>query len=396
MYGYGGQVLACRRGLGQFAPMTDVQITGLCPPRFQAVRDAFTANFADGGELGARFSLAQNGQIVVDLMGGHADRARMRAFDETTLCSIFSVSKAIAGLLVARLVDAGKLDYAQTVASIWPEFAQAGKGAITIEQALSHQAGLSGFPGPMEPSVWFDWDAVCAKLAAMAPLWPPGTASGYHPVTFGFLAGEIFRRVDGRHLIQAIREDLAEPLGLDLWLGLPDAEKPRKADIAKPREMPKFGPVTEPIRAAFLAPWALPQGNRPSDLEHTEVLSANTYATAESLARLASVWACDGLVGGQRLLSPGMAEKMTAPRTWGRDLVLPFDLSWGAGILRNDPVGVYGPGQQTVGHSGWGGACLFADPESGVSGAYVMNKQSAELIGDPRAVRLIEAAYKEL
>ena len=396
MCGYGGWVLARKRRHGQFGPMTDVEITGLCPPRFHAVREAFAANFADGGELGARFSLAQNGEIVVDLMGGHADRARSRAFDATTLCSIFSVSKAIAGLLVARLVDAGKLDYGQTVASVWPEFAQAGKGAITIEQALSHQGGLSGFLAPMDPSLWFDWDAVCAKLAAMAPLWPPGTASGYHPVTFGFLAGEIFRRVDGRHLNQAMREDLAEPLGLDLWLGLPEPERPRKADIAKPRDLPKFGPVTEPIRAAFLAPWALPQGKRPTDLEHTEVLSANTYATAESLARLASVWACDGLVGEHRLLSPGMVEKMCSPRTWGRDLVLPFDLSWGAGILRNDPVGVYGPSQQTVGHSGWGGACLFADPESGVSGGYVMNKQSSELIGDPRAVRLIEAAYQGL
>ena len=376
--------------------MTDVAIIGLCPPRFQAVRDAFTANFADSEELGARFSLTQNGEIVVDLMGGHADRARTRPFDETTLCSIFSVSKAIAGLLIARLVDAGKLDYGQTVASVWPEFAQAGKGAITIEQALSHQAGLCGFTEPMEPSLWFDWDAVCAKLAAMAPLWPPGTASGYHPVTFGFLAGEIFRRVDGRHLNQAIREDLAEPLDLDLWLGLPETEKPRKADIAKPRDLPMFGPVTEPIRAAFLAPWALPQGKRPADLEHSEVLSANTYATAKSLARLASIWSCDGLASGHRLLSPGLVVRMCGPRTWGRVLVLPFDLSWGAGILRNDPVGVYGPGRQTVGHSGWGGACMFADPERGVSGAYVMNKQSSELIGDRRAVRLIEAAYEGL
>jgi CubicO group peptidase (beta-lactamase class C family) len=372
---------------------SDLDIRGICPPQYEAVREAFTANFAAGEELGARFCLAQDGKIVVDLMGGHADRARTRLFDESTVTSIFSVSKAIAGLLVARAVDAGKLSYEQPVAEIWPEFAQGGKGEITVEQVLSHQAGLPGFPEEMDPAIWFDWDAVCAKLAAMAPMWPPGSASGYHPVTFGYLAGEIFRRADGRTLGTAIREDLAGPLGIDLWLGLPDAEKPRKAEIAKPKSMPKFGGDTAPVRAAFLNKSALPQGKRPDDLQHTEILSANTYATAASLAKLASVWAMDGEVDGVRLLSAGMADRMCAPRTWGRDLVLPFDLSWGAGILRNDPVGVYGPGMQTVGHSGWGGACLFADPESGLSGAYVMNRQSAELIGDPRAVRLIEAAY---
>lgn len=373
--------------------MTDIDIRGVCPPQYEAVREAFAANFEDGEELGARFCLAQDGQIVVDLSAGFADRARTQPFDRTTVASIFSVSKAIAGLMIARLVDAEKLAYDQPVADVWPDFAAAGKADVTVEQVLSHQAGLPGFPEDTDPAIWFDWDAVCAKLAAMAPMWPPGSASGYHPVTFGYLAGEIFRRVDGRTLGAAIREDLAQPLGLDLWLGLPDEVKPRKADILKPRSMPVFGGDTPPVRAAFLNKSALPQGKRPDDLQHTEILSANTYSTAESLAKLASVWAMDGLVGEARILSPGMAEKMCAPRTWGRDLVLPFDLSWGAGILRNDPVGVYGPGKQTVGHSGWGGACLFADPETGMSGAYVMNRQSAHLIGDPRAVRLIEAAY---
>ena len=376
--------------------MSDVQIRGLCPPSFEAVRTAFSANFDNGGELGARFCLAQDGEIVVDLMGGFADRTRTRVFDETTLASIFSVSKVVAALLVARLVDAGKLDYGQTVASVWPEFAQAGKEAITIEQALSHQAGLPGFVEPMDPSLWFDWDAICSRLAAIAPLWPPGTSSGYHPVTFGYLAGEIFRRVDGRHMAEAIRQDLSEPLGLDLWLGLPESETRRKAEIQKPRDMPKFGAASVAVTAAFLAPWALPAGKRPDDRRPSDVLSGNTYATAHSLARLAAALACDGVIGSHRLLSPGMAEKMCRPRTWGQDLVLPFELSWGAGVLRNDPVMVYGPGRQTVGHSGWGGACLFADPETGVSGAYVMNRQSSHLIGDPRAVRLIEAAYEGL
>ncbi|WP_422576798.1 serine hydrolase domain-containing protein, partial [Phenylobacterium sp.] len=194
------------------------------------------------------------GETIVDLWAGHADRQRTRPFDDKTLTTIFSSTKAIAALLIARLVDSGKLDYGQTVASVWPEFAQVGKGEITVEQAMSHQAGLSGFPDPMEPSLWFDWEAICAKLAAMAPLWPPGTASGYHPVTFGYIAGEIFRRVDGRTMGAALRQDLAIPFDLDLWIGLPDSEHGRAADMQRPNGPAKFGEVNAATRAAFLTP----------------------------------------------------------------------------------------------------------------------------------------------
>src|SRR6202008_2948346 len=142
--------------------------------------------------------------------------------DDRTLVPVFSTTKALAALLVARSVDAGRLAYDQPVAEIWPEVGQAGKSAITVEQAPSHQAGLSGSPDKMDAALWFDWDAICAKLAAMAPLWPPGTASGYHPSTFGYIAGEIFRRATGRTMGTALREDLAQPFGLDLWIGLPD------------------------------------------------------------------------------------------------------------------------------------------------------------------------------
>ena len=234
------------------------EIHGLCPERFSGVRAAFEDNFAAGQELGARFSLVERGELVVDLWAGFADRPRAKPFDERTLTPVFSTTKAIAALLIARLVDAGKLDYAQRVADVWPEFAQAGKAAITIEQVMSHQEGLSGFPDEMEPSLWFDWDAVCAKLAAMAPLWPPGTASGYHPITFGYLAGEIFRRVDGRTMGTALREDLARPFGLDLWIGLPDAEHGRVADLQRPNGLPNFGEINAATKAAFLTPWSSP------------------------------------------------------------------------------------------------------------------------------------------
>ena len=372
------------------------EIHGLCPERFAGVRAAFEDNFATGQELGARFSLVQRGELVVDLWAGFADRQRTKAFDETTLTPVFSTTKAIAALLIARLVDAGKLDYAQPVADVWPEFAQAGKGAITVEQVMSHQEGLSGFPDEMEPSLWFDWDAICAKLAAMAPLWPPGTASGYHPITFGYLAGEIFRRVDGRTMGTALREDLARPFGLDLWIGLPDAEHHRAADLQRPNGLPNFGEINAATKAAFLTPWSSPAGRGQAEWRRIEIPSANGHATAPALARLIGALANDGWLDGETILSPALIAEASRERIFGQDLVLPFVMSWGAGFMRNSAVKVWGPGEQTIGHSGWGGSCAFADPETGLAGAYVMNKQSTDLIGDARAKRLIEAAYAAL
>ncbi len=376
--------------------MADPDIRGLCPPRFEAVRAAFAANFAEGRELGARFALAIEGEIVVDLMGGWADRDQNRPFAEDTLTPVFSTTKAVASFLIARLVSAGKLDYGARVADLWPEFGAVGKDRLTVEQVLSHQAGLCGLPGPMAPADWLDWDGVCARLAAMTPLWPPGTASGYHPVTFGYLAGEIFRRVDGRTMGTALKEDIAVPLALDVWIGLPDAQHHRVAEVRRPPAMPDLGPMTEPKRLAFFTRWASPGGVDAATYRRAEIPSANGHATAPALALLMAALASDGDLGVTRLLASGVAARASRRRISGQDLVLPYDMSWGAGFIRNEGLWLYGPGAETFGHSGWGGSCAFADPERGVSGAYVMNRQSAELIADARARRLIEAAYAAL
>lgn len=372
------------------------EIRGFCPLRFAAVRAAFAANFEEGRELGARFALAMDGEIVIDLMGGWANRAMSRPFAEDTLTPVFSTTKAMASLMVAQLVGQGRLDYGARVAEAWPAFGAAGKEHLTVEQVLSHQAGLCGLEGPMTPADWFDWDGVCARLAAMAPLWPPGTASGYHPVTFGYLAGEIFRRVDGRTLGTALREDIAEPFGLDLWIGLPDSEHARCAQVRRPPAMPELGEITEAKRLAFFTKWATPGGVDEALGRRAEIPSANGYATAPALARLMAILADDGWLDGESVLRPEMAAKAGRERIAGRDLVLPYDMAWGAGFIRNDGLWIYGPGRETFGHSGWGGSCAFADPERGISGAYVMNRQSAELIADSRARRLIEAAYAAL
>jgi CubicO group peptidase (beta-lactamase class C family) len=373
-----------------------VEIAGFAAPRFAAVKDVFADNFEQGLELGARFTLVQAGEVVVDLWAGYADRARTTPFDARTLTPVFSATKALAALLMARAVDAGRLAYDQPVAEIWPEFGQAGKAGITVEQALSHQAGLSGFPDKMDPALWFDWDAICAKLAAMAPLWPPGTASGYHPITFGYIAGEIFRRADGRTMGTALREDLAQPFGLDLWIGLPDAEFGRVAELQRPNALPNFGERNAATRAAFLTPWASPAGRSQDEWRRTEIPSANGHATAESLAKLMGALANDGWLDGGEILSPALIGEMARERIRGQDLVLPFNMSWGAGVMRNETEKPWGPATQSFGHSGWGGACAFADPQTRLGCAYVMNKQGVQLLGDARPKRLIEAAYAAL
>jgi CubicO group peptidase (beta-lactamase class C family) len=370
-----------------------LEIRGTCPPRFSAVRDAFAANFAEGQELGARFCATIEGEVVLDLMAGFADRAGTRPFGPDTLTPVFSTTKAIAATLIARLVGQGRLAYGQSVAEVWPEFAAAGKADITVEQCLSHQDGLAAIVEPMDPETWLDWDAAAAQIAAMAPLWPPGTASGYHPTTFGYIAGEIFRRVDGRSMGVALRQDLASPFGLDLWIGLPASEDGRLAEMRRPPRMPDLGEPTPLKRAAFLEPWSAPGGRDTAAWRRAEIPSANGHATAEALARLGAALACDGRLDGRELLAPGIAAAMARERIVGQDLVLPYVLSWAAGLLRNPPNSIYGPGEAAIGHYGWGGSCVMADPERRLSAAYVMNRQSAALIGDARAVRLLEALY---
>ncbi len=370
-------------------------IHGHCDVAFAAVWEAFEANFAEGLELGARFSLVHEGELVVDVWAGHADKAKTRAFDDRTLTMVYSTTKAVAATMIARLVEQGKLRYDQPVAEVWPEFAANGKGAVTVAQVLSHQAGLPGFVEEMDPGLWFDPAAIAAKLAAKAPMWPPGSASGYHALTVGYLTGEIFRRVDGRSMGMALKADICDPAGLDLWIGLPDSEHDRTAEFKPPTALPAFGEVTDPKKAAFLTPWAAPNGRGP-EWRRMEVPSANGHATAEALAKFMGALAGDGELDGVHILSPAVRDLARAQQIKGQDLVLPFVLSWGAGFMRNPPNMFFGPGAGTFGHSGWGGSCAFADPEAKLAGSYVMNRQDIHLIGDPRSRRLINAAYESL
>ncbi|WP_298332274.1 serine hydrolase domain-containing protein [Asticcacaulis sp.] len=378
--------------------MTDIH--GTVPARFAAVKDRFARHFAEGpdglSEKGARFTVVQADEVILDLWGGVKNREGTEAFSETTLTPVFSSTKAVTALMIARLVDQGKLDYAYKVSVLWPEFGRKGKENITLGQLISHQGGLSGFSPPIDPTTWFDIPALLEALCDQAPLWTPGEGSGYHPITIGYLLGEIFRRADGRTLGTALREDIATPFGLDLMIGTPDSEFSRISEMWKPTRAPDLGPLDAIKQAAFLDKGSSPAGRGSADWRRMEIPSANGHATAEALALLMQVVANGGTLMGQPLLSEKTLNDATKERVFGRDRVLPFDLSWGAGFLRNRGIGIYGPNARAVGHSGWGGSCVMADPDKRLSIAYVMNRQSHYLIGDPRPVGLINEVYAAL
>lgn len=373
-----------------------IDIHGLCPDRFAGVRDAFAANFTEApeglDELAARFSVCIGGETVLDLWAGHADTAGSRPFTDDTLVPVFSTGKAVMALLIATAVERGLLDYDAPVARYWPAFGQAGKDQVTVAQMMSHQSGLPGFSTKVEPTIWFDRQAVLDALCAQAPMWPPGTASGYHPITIGYLAGELFRLVDGRTMGTTLRQDFP---GLDLWIGLPEAEHGRVAQLRKPASAPDLGPIDAIKQAAFLDRGSAPGGRGSAEWRMAEIPSANLHGTARDLARILAVLN-EGMFEGRRVLSQATLDAARRERIHGQDRVLPFVMGWAAGWTMNAGLDIFGPNPAALGHCGWGGSCAFADPAAGVSAAYVMTRQSPHLVGDPRALRLIRTLYAAL
>ncbi|MBI1393340.1 MAG: serine hydrolase [Alphaproteobacteria bacterium] len=369
-----------------------VPVTERSARRFAGVRKALDANFADGLELGARFVAYAHGEKIVDVFGGWSDKARERPWDEATLAGIYSSGKAVCALLVARAVAEGQLDYEAPVAEVWPEFAAGGKGAVVLAEAMSHQAGLAGFTEEMPPEDWLDWDAICGRLAAMAPMWPPRSASGYHPQTYGFIVGEAHRRATGRTIGETLRKDYFEAAGVEVHCGIGEGVAARAAYMPKPPRAPDLGAMNEHKRAAFLKPWSSPARVSREAWMAAELPASNMHATADALAAILQPLASDEVEGA---LPPEIVEAALRIRIEGRDLVLPFDLQWAAGLMRNNQ-GHFGPSETAYGHAGFGGSCVVIDPARGLTAAYVMNKMSEHLVGDPRAVRLLDALYEGL
>ena len=363
---------------------------------FEPVAEAFKENFSERGELGAGFTLIRDGEILVDIHAGHSDRKGEQPWTAETIVPVFSTGKAITALVVAWLVDQERLDYDAPVAEVWPEFAQAGKGEVTLAQALSHQAGLPGYPEEMEPSDWFDRELMESRFAAMAPMWPLGEGSGYHPISYGVIADAVVRRADakGRTVGAILREEICGPRGIDFHIGVPESEHERAAEHVLPPRPPHLGSMTLEKSAAFLKPWSSPGRRGTAAWRSAELPAANGHGTATAIARLMAPFATQGRLDDAAFVSGAVIEAAMKERVHGPDRVLPFDLSFAAGVMINRESGAFGPEPKAVGHYGFGGSCGFAAPERGVSGAYVMNRQMDVLVGDARAKALIEAAYR--
>lgn len=375
--------------------MTDTPFEIYTQSGFEPVADVFRAHFKDGQDVGAQFSVIQDGETLVKMNGGWADDARITPVTDETLISVYSSGKAAAALVIAWLAERDRLGYNQRVSSLWPEFAAHGKGDLTIAEVLSHQAGLSGITNPdWTREDWFDWDKTCAQIAGQEPLFPPGSASGYHPITYGFLAGEIARRADaqGRMLGVILREEFGNDHDLDVYIGLPEDQHHRCADMIKPKTMAKFGEKNPAVIAAFFQKYSSAGGTDITRWRKAELAGSNCQASAHGLAALMQCFN-DGTIGGQHYLSEDTRIAARQPRVTGRNLVLPFDLTFAAGVMHNDPNYYFGPNGDTIGHSGWGGSCVFADQQTGLSGAYAMTRQDGSLLGDPRSVALINAVY---
>jgi CubicO group peptidase (beta-lactamase class C family) len=365
--------------------------SGYVAAGFGPVCEAFERNFEDGLELGAGFAAYVGGELVVDLTGGFADRKQTMRWDEHTLCPLYSTTKPIAALVVAMMVDRGLADYNAPLARYWPGFGAEGKGEYTVAEALSHQAGVPGFIEPIDPDLWLDPPMLAAALAKLKPLWKRGEGSGYHPLTWGYIAGELVQRVSGRTLGTILREDVCAPLDTDCFIGTPESEHGRCAQMMKPKASTQFGQTNDALKAAFLTPWSAPQRGG-ADWRKVEIPSANGHATARAAAQLMSAYAQKGRIGEMRLFSAATWSDLTRERVAGEDRILPGRVSFASGVMRNASL-IYGPNPNTLWHSGWGGSGGFGDPDAGLSGAYVMNRQGTHLLEDARRSRIIDALY---
>jgi CubicO group peptidase (beta-lactamase class C family) len=376
-------------------------IEGTVAPGFEHVREAFASNFSRGDayeDVGASLAVYRGGACVVDLWGGHRDAARTRAWTRDTLINVWSTTKGITAIAVALLVDRGKLSYGDLVAKHWPEFAANGKGGITVAQLLSHQGGLPGFTDEATTvEDFYDWDLVTSRLARQAPMWTPGTKNSYHAMTYGFLAGELVRRLSGMSPGAFVAREIAGPLRAEVLIGLDEMHEPRVAEMMKPSA--PLDPATLNLPPEAIAALSNPsvEADRPNSRawRAAQVPAANGHATAMGLARIYGAVADGGSLDGVRLLSPETIARMSEVQTTRGDLMLGFSPNWAMGFATNG-IGVYGPNPRAFGHSGWGGSFGCADLDAKIGIGYTMNRMGADLVGDPRSKALCDAIFSRL
>jgi CubicO group peptidase (beta-lactamase class C family) len=367
-------------------------LAGRLDPRFAPVWDAFADNFARGEEGGASFAVYVDGKPAIDLWGGFRDIAQTQPWRENTICNAMSVGKAMAATCLHVLIDRGQVELDAPVARYWPEFAANGKENLLVRWVLDHRSGLPLLTDDLWPGAMYDWDAMTKALAAQAPLWPPGTQPAYHIRTFGFLVGEIIRRVTGKRFGQFYRDEVAKPFNIDFQFSVDPADFPRCAEfIARPEGAPQ-DPNSLFARAG--RQWPVPLDYNADAFRRAEVPSSNGHGNARAVARFYSIHANGGSFEGKTLLSRKAVDIARAEQYWGKEAVIGRNNRQALGYLLNSPQFPIGPGNQSYGQSGMGGAMGMCDPERGLALGYVMNKMHAVSNIGPRIMRLIEAVYQ--
>jgi CubicO group peptidase (beta-lactamase class C family) len=387
-------------------------VEGTCDSRFAEVREEFERNFAERGELGASVCITVDGETAVDLWGGVADPHSRRPWTSDTVALVWSCTKGATALCAHMLVDRGQLDLDAPVASYWPDFAAAGKDRIPVRMLLNHQAGLPALRDPLPPGAFADWELMVKSLAAEAPFWDPGTRHGYHAFTFGWLIGELVRRVSGRPLGTFFADEVAGPLGLDFWIGLPEDVEPRVAPVVPTLEPTPGEPVAPFFVAAMsdpTSPAALVLANNggfmaaPDDRRYhaAEIGSANGITNARGLALLYRPLALGGAIDDVRLVGPDTLARATVTASAADlDATLLAPSRFALGFCKS--IGDFGPsdvlvlGSDAFGHPGSGGSVGFADPRERLSFGYVMSKLGFGTGLNARGQSLVDATYRAL
>ncbi|MCQ3829727.1 beta-lactamase family protein [Microbulbifer elongatus] len=381
-----------------------MDIQGYCAPGFEALYDAFAANFRDHGDVGASFCAVQHGEVIASLWAGCADRAGTEAYEEDTLANVFSSSKGILALIALQQVAAGKLDLDAPVARYWPEFAEAGKAGITGRQLLCHRSGVIAFREKVADDLIYDWDAALAQVARTAPWWEPGSQQGYAPFLYGWTLGGLIEKASGETVRDLYQKGVSDPLALDGGFGAVGHRSSRIADVGPLKKpLPELRPnaigrsIKEdrqgPVATAFTNPVTLMMGTNGDQWRNALIPAANGHFSARDLAAVYGDLASED----PQLLDRTILAEATTEQSRARDAILQTDVAFGCGFLKAGSAEdlAFG-GNGGFGHPGAGGSVGFADPETEVGFGYVTSRMGQSLFMDQRAVGLKDCLYRLL
>ncbi|BBX00175.1 serine hydrolase [Mycolicibacterium moriokaense] len=370
-------------------------------PRFDKVAAALADEITRGEEVGAAIAIDIDGELVVDMWGGHADAAKTLPWTRDTIVNVWSSTKTVTALAALMLIDRGLVEPEAPVATYWPEFAANGKQHIEFRHLMSHTSGVSGWDQPVVVEDVFDWDKSTSALAAQSPWWEPGTASGYHALNYGHLIGEVLRRVTGKSLKEFVRDEIAGPLGADFQIGAIPADDDRIAEIipaTEPLDLPPMDQWPAPMLKTFTGPAPDPAVANTADWRAADIGGANGHGNARSLARILSAISLGGTVDGVALLRPQTIDRIFEIQSDGPDLVLAnHPLKWGLGFGLPQPETIpFVPDGRICFWGGWGGSFETMNPDRRTTVAYVMNKMGPGIEGSARTDRYFRLIYEAL